>query len=159
DQGKSEAEALQHGDPGVGSPKLGEIDSTQNYGVAVPRSYLEQNLGSDPAAWRTARAQINFGGNTLSVPIIDLGPGQENLKKGAITDLSYPLAQGLGATGWDPVNMTLHPNAGPDYTTNRKAWDQEQTQIASSLGVSEEHMRCDMQRMNNDADRPFSSRP
>jgi hypothetical protein len=26
-------------------------------------------------------------------------------------------------------------------------------------GVSEEHIRCDMQRMNNDADGPFSSQP
>jgi hypothetical protein len=26
-------------------------------------------------------------------------------------------------------------------------------------GVSEEHIRCDTQRTNNDADRPFSSQP
>jgi hypothetical protein len=133
DAGKGIKQALNVGDPGVGASRLGELDTSKTYGVAVPESYLRNNLGSDPAAWRTARALVNFSGQNVRVPIIDLGPGSGPMSHGVVTDLSYPLAQRLGATGSDPVNYQLMPNAGPDYTIDRDAFNQEQDAISSGL--------------------------
>jgi len=137
-RGESEQKALRKGDPGIGSPYLGEIDTTKALGVAVPHDVLTRTFGSNPAAWRTARAQVNFRDKTFNVPIVDIGPGKEPRGRGVVTDLSAPLWQALGldpAQGLANVQIQLLGNAGPDYTSARADWDQEQTQIAQALQV------------------------
>jgi hypothetical protein len=133
-RGSSQQKALQVGDNGVGTPRLGGISTPNSYGVAVPTSYLRQQFGNDPAAWRTARAQITYGDQTVQVPIVDVGPGQGPQAKGVITDLTYPLSQGLGTGGRAKVSMSFVPNAGADYTKDPNAWYNEQGQIAQQLG-------------------------
>jgi hypothetical protein len=133
-RGSSQQRALQVGDNGVGAPRLGGISTPNSYGVAVPTSYLRQHFGNDPAAWRTARAQITYGNQTVQVPFVDVGPGRGPQSRGVITDLTYPLSQGLGTGGRAKVSMSFVPNAGADYTKDPNAWYNEQGQIAQQLG-------------------------
>ena len=132
-RGRSESYALSVGDNGVGAPTLGAIDTTSNYGIAVPTSYLRANFGSDPAAWRTARAQITMNGQTLQVPFIDVGPGKGPQSRGVIADLSYPLSQALGGKGWDKIQLSPLANAGVDYTLDPDGWRAEQQGIRSNM--------------------------
>lgn len=132
-RGASEQQALSVGDNGIGAPALGSVSTPGVYGVAVPTSYLRQNLGNDPAAWRRARALITYGDTSVQVPIVDVGPGQKQLKRGVITDLTDPLSRALGTSGKDKVGMTLLPDAGPDYSTHGINWQNEQDTIADRL--------------------------
>ena len=131
--GHSVRYALRVGDNGVGSPYLGSVSTPSSYGIAVPTSYLRKNFGADPADWRTARAEITMNGQTVQVPFIDVGPGTGPQKRGVIADLSYPLSQGLGGTGKDPVQIRPLADAGADYTSDRAAWDAEQAAIAAQM--------------------------
>jgi hypothetical protein len=99
----------------------------------MPQDQLRQQLGDNPAAWRTARAQLTVNNQTVSVPIIDVGPTQKQQDKGVVTDVSYPLSQALGGFDMAKAKVSLVPNAGPDYLANRDAWDREQGSIQSSL--------------------------
>jgi hypothetical protein len=80
-EGKTEEQALAVGDNGKGAPALGTVDTTDSYGASVPRETMEKFYGGnakDPsttAAWRTARAEVTVNGQTIRVPISDLGPG------------------------------------------------------------------------------------
>jgi hypothetical protein len=130
---QAEKAGLLAGDNGIGHPSLGSVSSPNSYGVALPTSYLQDHLGNDPSAWRTARAQLTVNNQTVSVPIIDVGPGQKQQDKGVVTDVSYPLSQALGGFDMAKAQVSLVPNAGPDYLTNRDAWDREQRSITSSL--------------------------
>jgi len=132
-QGGTEQQALSVGDPGIGSPHLGGISTATSYGIALPKTRLVSSLGDDPAAWRTARAQVNVGDQTVSVPIIDIGPGRKPQSKGVVTDLSDPLSKGLGDVDWTKANVQIIPNAGPDYTTDRAAWNREQANIGKQF--------------------------
>jgi hypothetical protein len=147
---------LRVGDPGVGASRLGEVNTSTAYGIAVPENDLVQNFGRNPAAWRTARAQVNTGGTQVQVPIIDIGPGSGPVSRGAVTDLSHPLAQGLGASGWDPARVQLIPNAGPDYTTDRDAWDQEQSNIAANFSPASDGQTADSASADPDPDQDLS---
>jgi hypothetical protein len=71
-RGKSVRQALAKGDPGIGAPRLGTVNTASSYGVAVPTEYLRTHLGNDPAAWRTARAQLQVGDQTVVAPFIDM---------------------------------------------------------------------------------------
>jgi hypothetical protein len=134
--GKSESYALSIGDNGVGAPVLGGVTTPESYGVAVPRSYLRQQFGNDPQAWRRARAQVTYGERTISVPIVDIGPGSKQQRRGVITDLTYPLSQDLGTGGKSKVDLKIVGDAGPDYKADPESWQDEQSQIASQLNPS-----------------------
>jgi hypothetical protein len=131
--GGTEQQALEVGDPGIGSPYLGTINTTQVYGVAVPEDYLRKTFGDDPSNWRKARVQLRIGDRTITVPIVDVGPGKGQRAKGVVSDLTHLLDQALGTEGMGQVNIRLLPNAGPDYSTDRANWDAEQKQIASAF--------------------------
>ena len=65
-------------DSGVGSPKLGKINTNEGslVGVAVPEEALRAQVGANPAEWRKARVEIvTSDGRHMLVPIVDLGPG------------------------------------------------------------------------------------
>jgi hypothetical protein len=132
---QAEDAGLLKGDNGIGHPYLGTVSTPNSYGVALPTSYLQKNLGDDPAAWRTARAQLTVNNQTVSVPIIDVGPGQKEQDNGVVTDVSYPLSQALGGFDMAKAKVSLVPNAGPDYLTDQAKWYREQGQIASSLST------------------------
>src|SRR4029077_18769140 len=48
--GKTEQQALKVGDPGIGTPRLGTINTASHYGVAVPTDVLRANFGNDQSA-------------------------------------------------------------------------------------------------------------
>jgi hypothetical protein len=134
--GKSENYALSVGDNGVGSPALGGVITPESYGVAVPTSYLRKQFGNDPAAWRRARAVVTYGDKTVSVPIVDAGPGAKQQRRGIVTDLTYPLSQDLGTGGKSKVDLQIVGDAGPDYKNDQDAWADEQRRIANQLNPS-----------------------
>jgi hypothetical protein len=132
------------GDNGVGSPALGKVNTANSYGVAVPEEVMTKLYGgraSDPsttANWRTARAQVTINGQTYTVPISDLGPSNDQQKKGYVTDLTSDFAKGI--PGWmsdnsdGPVQIKLlPPGSGPDYLTDRAGWHAEQENIGKQL--------------------------
>lgn len=131
--GKSEKQALKVGDPGIGAPALGTVNTAQSYGVAVPVDWLEKTFGDDQSAWRKARVQLSIGDKTITVPIVDVGPGKGPRSKGVVSDMTNLLSSGLGAGGMDQVNIKIMPNQGPDYQNDRAGWDTEQKQIAEAL--------------------------
>jgi hypothetical protein len=134
-RGASEQHALSVGDNGIGAPSLGSVKTPSTYGVAVPTSYLRANFGNNPAAWRTARAQITYGGQTVQAPIVDIGPGSKPQRRGVVTDFTDLLAQGLGSGDKAKVSMKLVGNAGPDYTVDPDSFQNEQTQIANQIAA------------------------
>ena len=131
--GASEEQALEVGDNGIGSKHLGEVRTTNAYGVAVPEQQLIDQFGQDPEAWRKARAVVNIGGQKVTVPIVDVGPGKKALANGVVTDITGPLAKALKAQGYDPAQISLIANAGPDYTADPTNWYAEQKKIRSSI--------------------------
>jgi hypothetical protein len=131
--GASEEQALEVGDNGIGSKHLGEVRTTNAYGVAVPEQQLIDQFGQDPEAWRKARAVVNIGGQRVTVPIVDVGPGKKALANGVVTDLTGPLAKALQSQGYSPAQISLIANAGPDYTADPTNWYAEQKKIRSSL--------------------------
>jgi hypothetical protein len=133
-RGRSEKQALLVGDNGVGHPDLGSISTPNSFGVALPSNYLTEQLGNEPAAWRAARARLTIGGNTVMVPIVDIGPGKGPQSRGVVTDVTHPLSQALGGFDSTKANVQILPNAGPDYTTDQDRWYQEQSKIAQQLG-------------------------
>lgn len=133
-RGATEEQALLVGDPGIGAPALGKIDTAQAYGVAVPEDWLRKTYGDDPAAWRTARVQLKVGDKTITVPIVDIGPGRKARARGVVSDITDLLWKGLGQGEENPqVSIKLVEGGGPDYVSNRYGWDQEQRQIAAAL--------------------------
>lgn len=132
-RGLSEEDALKVGDNGVGSSRLGGIDTTKTVGVAIPPDVLEAQLGKDPAAWRKARVRVTIGDQTFLVPIVDEGPGSGPVSRGVGTDLSAPFAYGVGSKGMIPVNYEIVPNAGPDVTEDKDAFEKEQSSLRDSL--------------------------
>jgi hypothetical protein len=130
----TEDEALQVRDNGVGAPNLGSVSTANSYGVAAPTSYLRRHFGNDPANWRTARAELTTqDGQTVRVPFVDIGPSPEQQANHVITDITYPLSQGLGTGGKAHVSIKMIPNAGPDYLKDKDAWYEEQGQIGNQF--------------------------
>jgi len=134
-QGQTKRQALKVGDPGVGAPSLGTVSSTNSYGIAVPTQYLQQNFGSDPANWRTARGTLTVGDQTVTVPFIDIGPSKAQQKSGVVVDVSQPLSDALGGFDRTQASVKLLPKAGPDPIEDSDAWYKEQQQIAQRLNV------------------------
>jgi len=133
-QGATEKQALAVGDNGIGHHYLGSVNTTNSYGVALPMERLVQTLGTDPANWRKARAEITLGDQTtMAVPIIDVGPGTKQQARGVVTDVSAPLARGFGDFDVTKAQVKILPNAGPDYTSDPDAWYNEQTAIGKQL--------------------------
>lgn len=132
--GATPEQALKVGDPGVGTPALGSINTTNAYGVAVPTEFLQQNFGPHPSDWRTARAEMTLNNQTVRVPFVDVGPSQKQQNKGVSTDVTYPLSQAMGGADYSKVQTKLVPNAGPDYMKDQDAWYQEQASIGKQLG-------------------------
>jgi hypothetical protein len=135
--GGSDEKALLNGDNGIGAKDLGYVSTPNAYGVAIPEDQLRARFGDNPDNWRTARAQLTIGDKMVQVPIIDLGPGTKPQARGVVTDASHPLATAMGIKPDDEANgsVALVANAGPDYVKDPTAWNNEQDQIASNLGV------------------------
>lgn len=144
-QGMTERQALDRGDPGVGAPRLGAISTANAYGVAMPTDALRAQLGKDPAAWRTARAQLTIGDQTITVPLVDIGPSKDQQEKGVVVDVTTPLSDAMGGFDMKKANVKIIPNAGPDYTTEEDEWRKEQAAIgklvASRPAVGNERSR------------------
>lgn len=132
--GATEEQALLVGDNGVGNQDLGSISTSSVYGVAVPRWQLVNMFGEDPSVWRKARALVKLGDRTALVPIVDEGPGNHAQASGVVTDMTGPLAKYMGSTGHDPVTVSYQTNAGPDYMTDRDAWNKEQAKFGAPGG-------------------------
>ena len=125
------------GDSGRGAPDLGYVDNTNAYGVALPQDQLNALLGPKADAYRTARLRLTINGQTFQVPITDYGPSEGQQKKNVVSDATYPLSQALGGFDWTKAtNLGIVKNAGPDYKTNRAAWDQEQAQLRALLSYA-----------------------
>jgi hypothetical protein len=130
--GKTEQQAEQAGllagDNWQGAPALGGINTGTHYGVAVPEEYLQRHFGNDHAAWRTARAEVNYNGQSVLAPFIDIGPGKGPQAKGVRMDISNLLQQGLGGSDVksDNVKYNIIPNAGPDALKDPDKFKQEQ---------------------------------
>ena len=135
--------SLKTGDPGVGAPALGTVNTKNSFGVAVPEEIMTKLYGgksSDPsttANWRTARAQVTINGQTYVVPISDLGPGEGPRKAGRVTDFTSYLMKGVGLMSDDadsPVQIKLlPPGSGPDYLADRAGWNTEQENLRKQL--------------------------
>jgi hypothetical protein len=70
---------------------------------------------STTAAWRTARAEVTIGGQTIQVPLVDIGPGKGPRARGVVIDLTDHLANGMGMGDESPAQIRLlPPNTGPD---------------------------------------------
>lgn len=135
-RGASEQQALSVGDPGIGAGSLGTVNTAQAYGVAVPEDWLRKTFGDDQSNWRKARVQLKFGDKVITVPIVDIGPGKTARSRGVVSDMTDMLWKGLGVEGDNPqVTVKLLPNYGPDYQSDRQAWNQEQQQIAQALSI------------------------
>jgi len=119
-------------DPGVGSPKLGRLDTTQSMGVAVPLDVLTSQLGNNPAAWRKARVDVvdPQTGKRLRLPIVDVGPSNPN----ALFDMTPGVSSYFG--GDKTLSVKLVPNAGPDVTKNPGLWGDEQAAIRQGFDSS-----------------------
>jgi hypothetical protein len=133
--GATVQQALKQGDPGIGTPRLGTINTASHYGIAVPTDVLRANFGNDESAWRTARAELNVGDQTVTVPIIDVGPGKKQQKSGVVVDVSNPLSDALGGFDRTKASVKLIPNAGPDYKTHPDDWHDEQADIRKQLST------------------------
>lgn len=135
--GYSDERAMKYGDTGIGVKDLGYVKTSNSYGVAVPHDQLVALLGADPAAYRTARVRMTINGVTANVPIVDYGPGKDAQKRGAVLDATYPLSQAFGGHdyNWEgkATNIGIIKNGGPDYMTDRDAWDKEQGDIHALL--------------------------
>jgi hypothetical protein len=149
-RGASEEQALRVGDNGIGASDLGGISTPNTYGIAVPRSYLTEHFGNDPADWRKARATITYGDQQVQVPFVDLGPGQKPQARGVVTDLTDPLARALGTGDEAPVKLGFRANAGPDYNANPEAFQKEQNDILTNLaGQARGSMVSDTDALND----------
>ena len=123
-------------DPGVGSPKLGPdgkngLDTTQVAGMAVPEEVLREQLGNNPARWRTARVDVvdPSTGKRLRLPIVDLGPSTD-----ALADMTPFVSNYFG--GDKNLAFKLVANAGPDVRNNPGAWNDEQAAIRQGFDSS-----------------------
>jgi hypothetical protein len=123
-------------DTGIGSPRLGKLDTTQVAGVALPEWVLQSQLGSNPAAWRRARVDVvdPSTGRRLRVPIVDLGPRGDRENAGVIGDMSPVLSRYFG--GDKNLAIKLVPNAGPDVTRDRGLFYDEQDSIRQGYDSS-----------------------
>jgi hypothetical protein len=124
-------------DNGVGSPKLGRINTNQTAVVAVPEGALQQKFGNNPAAWRKARVDVvdTTTGKRLRLPIGDLGPRGD---LSAVIDQSPFVANYFG--GDKTLSVKLVPNAGPDITKNPQLWLDEQAAIKQGIDSSSRDM-------------------
>jgi hypothetical protein len=142
---QAEKEGLLAGDNGIGAPALGSVDTENSYGIAVPTKTMEKYYGGshlDPsttAKWRTARADVIVNGVTYhNMPITDLGPGDDSVSKGNVTDFSHYFATGVMGTTNEKTSANnvqvklLPPGSGPDYLTNRPAFNAEQAHFAKT---------------------------
>jgi len=119
-------------DPGVGSAKLGKLDTTQAWGVAVPLDVLTSQLGNNPAAWRKARGDVvdPQTGKRLRLPIVDVGPSNPN----ALFDMTPGVSAYFG--GDKTLSVKLVPNAGPDVNKDPASWGDEQAAIRQGFDSS-----------------------
>ena len=126
-------------DPGVGSPKLGKINTNEGslVGIAVPEEALRAQIGANPAAWRRARVEIvTSDGRHMLVPIVDLGPGDIQLTKGIAADFTHGLATVLKHSDQNNYQFRIIPNAGVDVMKNPQAFVAEQAQLAKGVDLS-----------------------
>jgi hypothetical protein len=142
---QAEQAGLAKGDNGIGAPALGSVDTGNSYGIAVPTKTMEKYYGGthlDPSTtgnWRTARADVTVNGQLYhNMPIIDVGPGDESVKKGNVTDFAHYFATGVMGTTNEQTSVDnvqvklLPPGSGPDYTTHRDAFNAEQAYFAKT---------------------------
>ena len=126
-------------DPGVGSPKLGKINTNEGslVGIAIPEEALRAQIGANPAAWRKARVEIvTSDGRHMLVPIVDLGPGDVQQTKGIAADFTHGLATVLKHSDENNYQFRIIPNAGVDVTKNPQAFVAEQAQLAKGVDLS-----------------------
>lgn len=123
-------------DEGVGAPRLGQLDTNDArlIGLAVPEEQLRRQFGNHPELWRKARADVVLADGThVMVPIVDIGPSDEQLKKGIGVDMTYGMTKLLNHNDeTSTYKVKLIGDAGPDVTKDPKAFLREQAQLAKN---------------------------
>jgi hypothetical protein len=111
-------------DSGVGSPKLGQLNTSEVYGVAIPQEALIAQFGNNPKAWRSARAIVvdPSTGKRMLLPIVDIGPGEGPQDAGVAIDFTLGTNKLFGGTGNKGFYVKLVPNAGPARSRFRRGW-------------------------------------
>jgi hypothetical protein len=138
-QAQGRATVFGYNDPedvGVGAPALGNLSTNNDYlhGVAVPKSVLVQQLGKNPADWRTARADVTNIDTlqTLRVPIVDIGPGRIPQNRGVVSDFTAAIDNAFNNQGGDTgqrFHVSIVPGAGPDVLKDPEAFWTEQGRL------------------------------
>ena len=121
-------------DEGVGSPKLGEINTNDGrlVGVAVPEQALRRQFGSDEGAWRRARVEVvGTDGQHYLMPIVDLGPKDTSKGRGVAADLTHGAAVLLHHDDSNQYQFRIIPDAGPDAKKEPGAFIAEQGALAA----------------------------
>jgi hypothetical protein len=128
-------------DNGVGAPRVGRLstNNTHLFGISIPENGLRAVLGSNSARWRSARVDVidPSTGKRLRVPIVDLGPSEEQVSKGFIADFTEALDNYFGNNGGGKKYLfKIVPNAGPDVTKNPRMFANEQAAIRKGFDSS-----------------------
>lgn len=115
--------------------RFGKLRASDAIGLHVPRGYLQKNLGSDPGAWRRARADLTVGNRTMRVPMFD-SPGRH----GRAFEPTDRLAHAMGTNDLSGARMQHQAEAGPDYMTDPQAFHEEQGRLGNELGMRQAMM-------------------
>lgn len=100
------------GDPGTtGNWYTGaggaDIGSKNAFGVSLPASTEIAQFGSTSAAMgQMVTVTDPSTGNTITAPILDVGPGAAAVAKGAVVDLTYAAARQIGING-NPLHVQV----------------------------------------------------
>jgi N-acetyl-anhydromuramyl-L-alanine amidase AmpD len=125
-------------DPGVGAPKLGQLNTnnTDLVGVAVPQEALQRYVSAHPADWRKARVDVvGQNGQHVLVPIVDLGPRDTSDQRGVVADFTQGLTNLTGNTGDQTYQFKIIPNAGPDVMKDPQGFADEQAAIKAGINT------------------------
>jgi hypothetical protein len=101
-QGKSDQECFKIGDNGIGTPRLGRINSAGNR-VGVDTTAPTPMCALPPEDWRPlgaaapgAKVSVTVGERTVICELRDTMPAKANVKNGAGIDLNPAAAKALG---------------------------------------------------------------
>ncbi len=133
--GLTDKEASQIGDSGVGSPRLGQLNTNNNvlHGIAIPVEVADRLFGKNYGAMRQARADVvdlNTG-QRMRVPLVDLGG-----KGGVVADMTTATFNAFGGDTGHKFAVNIVPNAGSDVTKNPQDFWNEQAAIRAYGDIS-----------------------
>jgi hypothetical protein len=138
-------------DNGMGSPWLGKLDTdnTYLYGVALPEWVLRRRYGDNHAAMQRARVDIVDlrTGKRIRVPIVDVGPSDQQLSKGIAADFTEALDRYFGNDGGSSGHrfaFNLVDDAGPSVKSHFGQFVREQGRLRSGMDVSGRHRVADV---------------